>query len=140
MTSRPRASSDDSWDNLTHSQVTDATSTSHAATQPTKEQFLAVQALRQKFKDSRSVHATVPLHLGTLTPEQILEINFLAGAIVSKNPNMAADKLVADLAGIYQSKDKDQIESQLATLMKGEAVAKKEEFVALDKGQNDPQS
>ena len=65
----------------------------------------AVQALRQKFTDSRKVNATVPLHLGTLTPEQIHEINFLAGAIVSRRPDMAADKLVADLAKIYQSGD-----------------------------------
>ena len=59
----------------------------------------------------------MPLHLGTLTPEQILEINFLAGAIVSKKPEMAADKLVAELAAIYQSTDKSQVESQIAKLM-----------------------
>ena len=67
---------------------------------------------------------------------------------------MAADKLVADLATIYQSKDKDLIESQIAALMNPEvpkvkkldidlvAPVSKEaikfSFIALDKGQNDP--
>ena len=60
------------------------------------------------------VHATVPLHLGNLTPEQILEINFLAGALVSKNPNIATDKLIADLAAIYSNKKEHEIESELA--------------------------
>ena len=106
MTSRARVNSDDSWDNLTHSQVSGVRNAAHASTKPNKDQLEAVQVLRQKFLDSRKVHATVPLHLGTLTPEQILEINFLAGAIVSKKPEMAADKLVADLAAIYQSTDK----------------------------------
>ena len=105
MTSRARVDSEDSWDNLTHSQVTDATSTAYTANKPMQEQFLAVETLRKKFKDSRKVHATVPLHLGTLSAEQILEINFLAGAIVSRRPEMAAGKLVADLAKIYQSGD-----------------------------------
>ena len=76
-----------------------------------------MQTLREKFNDTRKVSATVPLHLGTLTPEQILEITFLAGAIVGKNPNIEADKLVAELAAIYSTKDKNKIESQLAAYM-----------------------
>ena len=72
----------------------------------------------------------MPLHLGTLTPEQILEINFLAGAIVSKKPEMEADKLVADLAAIYQSTDKSQVESQIAKLME---VKEADDFVIVPK-------
>ena len=62
--------------------------------------------------------------------------------------------MVADLATIYQSKDKDLIDSQIAALMNPEVPklkkldidlvapvskeALKESFIALDKGQNDP--
>ena len=76
----------------------------------------------------------MPLHLGALTPEQILEINFLAGAIVSKKPEMAADKLVADLATIYQSTDKSQVESQIAKLME---VKEADDFVIVPKERKD---
>ena len=71
MNNRGRADSDSSWDNLTHSQVaeTDATSTARSTTKATQEQFAAVDTLRKKFKESRKVHATVPLHLGTLSAE-----------------------------------------------------------------------
>ena len=79
----------------------------------------------------------MPLHLGTLTPEQILEINFLAGAIVSKKPEMAADKLVADLAVIYQSTDKSQVESQIAKLMEAKEA---DDFVIVPKEKDEAAS
>ena len=69
--------------------------------------------MRQKFKESRVVLATVPLHLGNLAPEQILEINFLAGALASRIPNIATDKLVADLATIYSNKTDEEITKEL---------------------------
>ena len=103
---------------MTHSSVAGGSSRdspSPSAAEPSKEQFAGLKALRQKFKESRVVLATVPLHLGNLAPEQILEINFLAGALASRNPNIATDKLVADLATIYSNKTDEEITKELAS-------------------------
>ena len=144
VTTAPSNNLDDSWAVLTHSSIAGDSSDkslSPVVVQPSDGAFPDVATLRQKFKESRVVHATVPLHLGNLTPEQILEINFLAGALVSKNPNIATDKLIADLAAIYSNKKEHEIESELAqSYFRQEPTQlqrQKEEFVPLDKGQND---
>ena len=85
---------DESWAVLTHSSIageSSRNSSSPVVVKPSDEQFPDLTTLRSKFKESRSVLATVPLHLGNLSPEQILEINFLAGALVSRNPAIATD-------------------------------------------------
>ena len=107
---------DESWAVLTHSSIageSNSNSPSPLVIQPSNEKLPDVETLRQKFKESRVVLATVPLHLSNLSPEQILEINFLAGALVSRNPTIATDKLVADLATLYSNKSDEELAKEL---------------------------
>ena len=89
-TERLGSNLDENWEVLENEPKPAATLLSDAALS-SKSSSMSSKEIRQKFKESQTVKATIPLHTGYLTNEQILEVNFMAGVIVDRNPDLQSD-------------------------------------------------